>query len=206
MGFAKVKVLTMFTSAPSNIITKRPVRSLKDLKGMELRAPGTTLQILDAWGAKHVGMPMSETPQALQQGVVEGLVSTLETLMDFKFAELCRYVTVTNTIVFPFAVVMNMDKWNALPKDVQKVFDELGPQQSAWTGVYMDNHVQESIDWAKKTHDVTFIQLPKEEKAKWDKLLEPITDNWIKANEAKGLPAKAIVQDIKDFARMYEGK
>ncbi|MBC8178192.1 MAG: hypothetical protein H8E19_12375 [Deltaproteobacteria bacterium] len=50
------------------------------------------------------------------------------------------------------------------------------------------------------------FRLPKKEKAKWDKLLEPITANWIKTNEAKGLPAKAIVQDIKDFARMYEGK
>jgi TRAP-type C4-dicarboxylate transport system substrate-binding protein len=151
-------------------------------------------------------MPMPETPEALQKGVVKGLFTSLEVMKDFKFAELCKFVTMTQTPVYPFAVVMNMDKWNSLPKDVQKVFDELGTQQSAWTGVYMDKAVKRSMRWSKKKQGVKVFRLPKKEKAKWDKLLDPITANWIKVNEAKGLPAKAIVQDIKDFARMYEGK
>ena len=205
-AFDKVKVLAVFTCAPSNIMSKVPVRSLKDLKGLDLRAPGSNAPIFKAWGANQVGMPMSQTPEALQKGVVQGLFSSLEVLMDFKFAEITKYVTVTNTVVFPFAVVMNMDKWNSLPKDVQQVMDDLSTQQAAWTGVYLDKHVKKALRWAKKKEGVKVFRLPKKEKAKWDKLLEPITANWIKTNEAKGLPAKAIVQDIKDFARMYEGK
>jgi len=205
-GFAKVKVLTMFTTAPSNIMSTIPIKSLEDLKGVPIRASGGAAQILKAWGANRVGMPMPETPEALQKGVVKGLFSSLEVMKDFKFAELCKYVTMTQTPVYPFAVVMNMDKWNALPKDVQKIFDELGTQQSAWTGAYMDRHVESAMRWSKKKQGVKVFRLPKKEKAKWDKLLEPITVNWIKANEAKGLPAKAIVQDIRCIARMYEGK
>ena len=205
-SFAKVKVLTMFTTAPSNIMSTIPIKSLADLKGVPIRASGGAAQILKAWGANRVGMPMPETPEALQKGVVKGLFTSLEVMKDFKFAELCKYVTMTQTPVYPFAVVMNMDKWNSLPKDVQKVFDELGTQQSAWTGVYMDKAVKRSMAWSKRKQGVKVFRLPKKEKAKWDKLLDPITANWIKANEAKGLPAKAIVQDIKDFARMYEGK
>lgn len=205
-AFAKVKVLTMFTTAPANIMSKVPIQNLDELKGVPLRASGGAAQILKAWGANPVGMPMPATPEALQKGVVKGLFSSLEVMKDFKFAELCKYVTMTQVPVYAFSVVMNMDKWNALPKDVQKVFDDLGPEQSAWTGTYMDNHVKDAMAWSEKTQGVKTFQLSKEEKAKWDKLLEPMTDKWIKDAEAKGLPAKAIIKDIKSFASKYEGK
>ena len=202
-AFAKVKVLTMFTTAPSNIMSKVPVRNLADIKGLDLRASGGAAQILKAWGANQVGMPMSATPEALQKGVVKGLFSSLEVMKDFKFAETCRYATITDTVIYPFAVVMNMDKWNSLPKDVQKVMEDMVTEQAEWTGNYMDNHVKESIQWSKKTHQVEFINLPPAEKAKWDEKLQNITDKWIKSTSAKGFPAKAIVEDIKVLIKKY---
>ncbi len=202
-AFAKVKVLAMFTTAPSNLMMKIPIRKLEDLKGVPIRASGGAAQILKAWGANRVGMPMPQTPEALQKGVVKGLFSSLEVMKDFKFAEMCKYVTMTQTPVYPFAVVMNMDKWNSLPKDVQKVMDDLRVEQSRWTGVYMDNHVIESIEWSKKNQNVEVIELSKKEKARWDKLLEPITAKWIKDMKAKGLPAEQIVADIKAFAKKH---
>ena len=204
--FAKVKVLTMFTTAPSNIMSKIPIRNLNDIKGVPLRASGGAGQILKAWGANLVGMPMPETPEALQKGVVKGLFSSLEVMKDFKFAELCKYVTVTNTVIYPFAVAMNLDKWNSLPKDVQKVMDDLSREQSEWTGKYMDDHVKESIAWSKKTHDVEIITLPKQEMAEWNKSLEPITDKWMKDAEAKGIPGKKIVRDLKKWNKKYSKK
>jgi len=203
-GFAEVKVLTMFTTAPSNIMSKIPIRNLGDLKGVPIRASGGAAQILKAWGANRVGMPMPQTPEALQKGVVKGLFSSLEVMKDFKFAELCKYVTMTQTPVYPFAVVMNMDAWNKLPKDVQKVFDDLRLEQCKWTGDYMDKHVIESMDWSKKNQGVEVIELSKAEKAKWDNLLDPITAKWIETNKAKGLPAQAIVNDIKAFAKKHQ--
>lgn len=96
-------------------MSKSPVRALEDLKGMDLRASGGAAQILKAWGANPVGMPMPATVEALQKGVVQGLFSSLEVMKDFKFAQTFRYATVTNTVIYPFAVVMNMDSWNRLP-------------------------------------------------------------------------------------------
>ncbi len=201
--FADVKVLTMFTSAPANIYAKKPVRNLDDLKGLKLRASGGVLQVLKTLGATPVGMPQSETPEALQKGVVLGAASSLETLMDFKYAELCRYVTIMNGPIYPFAVVMNRSKWNSLPKDVQKVMDDLAMEQSEWTGKYMDGHVKKSIAWSKKTYNIEMIELPKEEVVKWDKLLEPITDKWVKDAEAKGIPATEILKDINELNKKY---
>ena len=195
--FAKVKVLAMFTTAPTNIMSKVPVRTLEDLKGLDLRASGGAAQILAAWGANPVGMPMPATVEALQKGVVKGLFSSLEVMKDFKFAETCKYVTMTDTVIYPFAVVMNMDSWNKLPKDVQKVMDDLRVEQSEWTGTYMDNHVKEAMEWAKSEQNVEIITLSAEEKAKWDAKLMQITEKWVSDAKSKGFPSDAIVNDIK---------
>ena len=200
-AFAKVKVLTMFTTAPSNIMSRVPIRSLADIKGVSLRASGGAAQILKCWGANQVGMPMSATPEALQKGTVKGLFSSLEVMKDFKYAELCKFVTMTETPIYPFAVVMNMDKWNSLPKHVQKVMDDLSREQSVWTGEYMDNHVLESITWSKKAQNVEFIEL--KDKAEWDKMLAPIVAKWIEVTKAKGFPADQIVDDIKTLIGKY---
>ena len=202
-AFAQVKVLTMFTTAPANIMSKVPVRNLADLNGLNLRASGGAAQLLKAWGANQVGMPMSETPEALQKGTVQGLFSSLEAMKDFNYAELCRFVTLTDTVIYPFAVVMNMDRWNQLPPDVQDVMEKMGEEQALWTGEYMDNHVNESVEWSKKTYQVEFITLPAEEKAKWDARLAPITAKWIETQSGQGVPAKAIVADIQALIQKY---
>ncbi len=202
-AFAKVKVLTMFTTAPTNIMSKVPIRSLADIKGVDLRASGGAAQILGAWGANPVGMPMPATVEALQKGVVKGLFSSLESMKDFKFAEMCPYVTRTDTVIYPFAVIMNLDKWNALPDDVKKAMDGMITEQAEWTGDYMDNHVNDAIEWSKTAHKVEFIDLSSAEKEKWNAKLKFLTDKWIKGAKEKGLPAEAIVSDIQGLVKKY---
>ena len=201
--FAKVKVLTMFTTAPTNIMSKVPVRTLDDIKGLDLRASGGAAKILEAWGANPVGMPMPATVEALQKGVVKGLYSSLEVMKDFKFAETCKYVTLTDTVIYPFAVVMNMDKWNSLPKDVQKVMDDLVVEQAKWTGNYMDDHVKTAVDWSKDTQGVEVIKLTSEEKAAWNSKLQFLTQKWIADSSAKGVPAQAIVDDLNSLIQQH---
>jgi len=201
--FEQVKVLTMFTTAPSNIMSTVPIKTLDDLKNTALRASGGAGDILKLWGANMVGMPMSDTPEALQKGVVKGLFSSLEVLMDFKFAELCKYATITDAGVYPFAVVMNMDTWNKLPDDVKKVMDDLAREQAEWTGKYMDDHVNESIEWSKKNHGLQVITIPPEELKKWHALLQPIIDKWVADAKAKGLPAEQMLSDLKELVKKY---
>lgn len=201
-SFSKVKVLTMFTTAPANIMSRVPVRTLADIKGLDLRASGGAAEILKAWGANQVGMPMSATPEALQKGVVQGLFSSLEVMKDLKFAEICKYVTMTDTVIYPFAVVMNMDRWNALPDAVKTVMDDMAREQAEWTGVYMDGHVNAAMEWSMG-QQVEVIVLPAEEKGRWDALLQPMVDAWIADAESKGFPAEAIVKDILDLKEKH---
>jgi TRAP-type C4-dicarboxylate transport system substrate-binding protein len=200
-AFEEVKVLTMFTTAPSNIMSKKPIRSLEDLKGLDLRASGGAAEILRVWGANQVGMPMSETPEALQKGVVQGLFSSLEVMKDFNYAEICRFITLTNTVVYPFAVVMNKDSWEALPQEIKDVMDDLGREQAKWTGEYMDNHVREAISWSKEKYDVEVITLTQDQYTNWNSLLDPVRNNWMKKAEKHGFAAQCIVDDIQALAK-----
>ncbi|MDP3016528.1 MAG: TRAP transporter substrate-binding protein [Deltaproteobacteria bacterium] len=200
----KFKVLTMFTCPPANIMSMKPILSLEDLKGYELRASGTGAKILGILGAAAVGMPQSDVPEALQKGVIKGNVSSLEVMKDFKYAEYCRHVTGNvNLFVVSFAVVMNQKKWDSLPADVKKTMDDLRMDQAIWTGQYVDNHLKEAMKWSEKTHNVQVYKLSPKEISRWDALLKPMTDKHLKDAEAKGLPAKAILDDTLKLKEKY---
>jgi len=202
--FEKVKILTLFTCPPADFMTSRPVKSLKDLKGLELRVSGTGAEIIKVLGAIPVAMPQSETPEAIQKGVVKGMVSSMEILKDFNFAAYCPYATEANLFVVSFAVVMNMDKWNALPPGVKKVLDELRVEQAVWTGDYVDNHVKEALVWSKEKYNHQVISLPAEDKAEIAKLLNPMIQDYIKKVTAQGLPGEQIIKDVNSLKAKYE--
>ena len=66
---------------------------MEDLKGMKIRGTGTSIKVVEALGATPVAMPQPETYDALQKGVVDGLVSPIETLKGWKFAEVIKSTT-----------------------------------------------------------------------------------------------------------------
>ncbi len=204
--FSNVKVLALFATAPTNIMSTEPIKSLDDLKGLELRASGGAAKVLELLGAVPVSMPMSETPEALQKGLVKGLLSSLEVLKDFNYAETCRNVAVINTQVYPFAVVMNKDKWDALPDDVKKVFDDLAKEQSLWTGEYMDGHVTEALDYSKEKYQESIYKFTPEQLQEVAQKLAPMPQKWMKDASAAGLEAQAIWDDMLQMKGSYEKK
>jgi TRAP-type C4-dicarboxylate transport system substrate-binding protein len=205
-AFDKVKVLTMFTCAPTNLMCKVPVRSLDDMQGLEVRGAGGASIVLERLGATPVSMPMPETPEALQKGIVKGLLSSLEVLMDFNFAELCRHQTILNAQVYPFAVIMNMDSWNKLPDDVKQVFEDLKREQSLWTGRYMDEHVQKALEWSENKYDIDVYELSAEDKAEVRKRLAGMLEEWKERSSAKGVPVDKVVSDVKKLKAKYEAE
>ncbi len=203
-SLSQVKVLALFTAPPADIMSKKPIRTLDDLKGYELRCTGAGVKPLKLLGAVPVAMPMSETPEALQKGIVKGIFSSLDILKDFNFAESCRYATICHMQTTSFAVVMNMKKWNSLPEKVKKIMNDLAREHSLWTGEYIDRHVKESTQWARKKYKEEIITLSDSEYELWHKKVEPIKDEWLKNTSAKGLPAEAFFKDLMALKAKYE--
>ena len=202
--FEKVKILTLFTCPPTNLMTKSPVKSLQELKGMELRVAGTSAEILKLLGGTPVAMPQSETPEALQKGVVKGIVSSREILQDFKFAAYTPNATLVDLPVVSFAVVMNKAKWEALPADIQQVMNDLVREQAEWTGAYVDAHVAEALAWSEKEYQLQQFRLPPTEQERIATLLAPLTNVYIRKVSAQGLDGEQIVQDVQALKAKYE--
>jgi len=202
--FEATKILTLFTCPPADFMTKTPVRALKDLKGMELRTSGTGTEVLKRLGAIPVGMPQSEAPEAIQKGVVKGNVSSMEILKDFNFAAYLPYATEANLFVVSFAVVMNKDKWNAMPADVKKVFDDLRREQSEWTGKYVDNHVKEALTWSKEKYKHELLKFSAADQAEIAKAVKPMIDEYVKKVSGQGLPGEQIVAELSKLKEKYE--
>ena len=202
--FEKVKIITVFTCPPTNLMTSKPVKSLADLKGLELRVAGTGTEIAKRLGAVPIAMPQSETPEAIQKGIVKGMISSLEILQDMEFASYTPYATVANLPVVSFAVVMNKAKWDSLPADVKKAIDDLSREQAAWTGEYVDQHVQEALAWSRKNYNHQLFTLPAADQKKVSELLQPMIDDYVKKVSAQGIPGKQIVADVLALKKKYE--
>ncbi|MFU1518911.1 TRAP transporter substrate-binding protein [Vreelandella alkaliphila] len=189
LGLEGFKVITAFTSEPGYLHTQDPVTSLEDLEGQEIRVPGDSTAVVQALGGVPVGLSQSETGEALQAGIVSGYVGSRETLMDLQYARNVNYVTdypLTNVV---FVAVMNQQRWDALPENVQQEIDALGAEMASYAGKYLDEHIQESLTWAAENHDLEQLSLSEEEAERWSSLLEPINEQRLEEVAAQGLPA-----------------
>ena len=181
----------MFTCPPANIMSINPINNLDDLKGYSIRCTGAGTSILQLLGANPVGMAHAVNSEALQKGVVKGVSSSLEILKAFRFAELCRYATIVNLQTATFAVTMNMDKWNSLPKEVQEIMDDLRLEHSEWAGKCFDEQVVDALTWSKDKYDLKLINLSDEERNRWFSLLEPTKTKWVKEATKRGITSKS---------------
>jgi len=130
-----VKVLYLHAHGPGLLHTTRPVSTLEQLKGMKIRSTGLSAKVVSALGAVPVAMPQGSTYESLQKGVVEGTFGPIEVLKGWKQAEVVKSTTDCpeigyTTVMF---VVMNLKKWNSLPKNIQKVFEEVS---SRWIDIH----------------------------------------------------------------------
>ena len=185
--FDAVKVLWLNTSTPSAIATKKPVRKLEDLKGLTIRAPGLSGDIMKALGGTPAPTPMMEVYDAIAKGVIDGEASNFETLVAFKFAEVVKYSTSIWQITypFPFYCVMNKNSYKKLPPDIKAIFDTL-------VGEYKERYILmwNSVDFNGKAFGmkkgVEFIELPPSELPKWQAAVAPVIDNYAKKMVGKG--------------------
>jgi TRAP-type C4-dicarboxylate transport system substrate-binding protein len=194
------KVITVFTGEPGYLQTKTPVTSQADLRGMKLRAAGTGVPVLAALGASPVGMPMTDVPEAVQTGQIEGTMVSREVLQDFKLAEQLKYVTNYPTVVVSFAAVMRLDKFNALPAPVQRVIEEMGREMAEWTGRYHDEeNVGAAMKWAIEEQGLSVVELAEGEKAAWDEALTPLVEEWIQQSTAAGIAAQEFLDKLYEL-------
>ncbi|MBW2063487.1 MAG: TRAP transporter substrate-binding protein [Deltaproteobacteria bacterium] len=200
--YSGVKMLWLHVTPAVKLITRtRPVYSLKDLKGLKIRVSGATaVKMGKALGFTPVSMPMGDLYLGLEKGVIDGVALPNEILISRRIGEVTKYVTDIDLGHDTFFVVMNEQTWNRLPKDVQKVFEELsGDWAVDFTGKAWDRFDKEAKEKVKQ-RGIKYITLAPAEKARWKKLLAPIKEEYAAELDAKGLPGSRILRELRKLA------
>ncbi len=105
------------------IMSKKPLRSLDDFKGIKIRTPsGLTSMLFKKLGAAPIGMRGGQIYSALDTNVINAAeFVTLGENVGMGLHEVTKYVLYPS-FHGPIAVVnwgVNMDAWNKLPEDLQ---------------------------------------------------------------------------------------
>ncbi|MFH1123021.1 MAG: TRAP transporter substrate-binding protein, partial [Pseudomonadota bacterium] len=170
--YAGARVLWLHVTPAVKLITRnKPVRSLEDLKGLKIRVSGATaVKAGKVLGFTPVSMDMGDLYLGLEKGVIDGVVLPSEILVSRRLGEVTKYVTDVDLGHDSFFVVMNQKSWAKLPKDVQKVFDELsGDWAVEFTGKAWDKFDAEAVN-TNKAKGIEYISLAPDELARWKKL------------------------------------
>jgi len=142
------KVADMMEKKGRSLLSKKPIQTADDVRGLRLRVPEipTWVEMAKALGANPTPIPAGEIYTALQTGVVDAFESPADYILSSRNYEVAGFVTRTHHIFTEVSMMASARKMASLPPDVQKVIRDaaveavqkdmweanLKAQQSAW--------------------------------------------------------------------------
>jgi len=199
------KILYLCATGPGWLHTKKPIRTVDEIKGLRIRCTGGGVLGVKAVGGDPVSMPMGEVYLAAKKGLFDALISPPETLEGWKHHEIFEYSTFVPYFYSEFFHInMNWAKWKSLPKDLQDAFDAVAEDAVKEAGQIWQYQQQHGIDFAKKGPEGhMLVRLSKKEEAKLKKMLEPVADQYIAKLNERGLPGKKLVNSASKIVAKY---
>lgn len=144
-----IKLLGVFTHGPGQLIAKKPISSLDDIKGMKLRVGGGVVrETVKELGGILVAVPVTKAYEVLSKGVADGILFPPEGAMSFKLVPvLSHYYEVPGGIYnSAFALGMNKKKWESLSRATQaKIESVSGEAMARVAGKQWDERDQQAL-------------------------------------------------------------
>lgn len=202
--YKDVKVLWHYVTMPMTLhFTKKKVRLPEDLKGLKIEAGGLKSPALKFFGATPMVTSPAEWYTALDRGIEDGMTHNYAPILALKVHTLLTHHVDVDFGLLSQVIVMNKEKWNSLPRDIQKKIDDIRP----WIE---EKSVEFSLAQSKESQKIcedlghTFYTPTPEEKKLWLDGAKPVLDAWIAETEAKGLPGRAIVDEMKALIKKHK--
>ncbi len=174
------------------IASRKPIRSIEDLKGLKLRMPNnpTSVKSWEQLGCAATVIPYTETYLALKQGTVEALTCPVVDAYLFKFCEVAPYLTITYEYPQQVAVVMNNRAFQKLTPEQQEIlldeFDKAGDYVT-------EQALNKSAELIQKMKDEYHVEMIEVDLAPWRAKMEP----FIKSLEESDYIPKGYVEKIR---------
>ena len=114
--------------------SKRPLRSVDDLKGLKMRTPpdAVLVDIMQALGAEAQQIKFAELYVALQQGVVDGQENPLANFHASKLYEVQKHLALTGHMFQMTPLIMGKRSWDRLPAADRTLLAEAAQEATAY--------------------------------------------------------------------------
>lgn len=188
---------------PTDVMSKKPIRKLEDLQGMKILAQGFSPDAAKALGTTLVNIPYPEIYTAFQQGLVDALFWVDAGFIPYKIFEVAKYHTTLKLTGAGIHHCYNKEWFDKLGPDLQKAFynqqEPLGQAISKITQLDFGRTAKDTY----KEKGVELITLSPTEHKRFRDRLSPVVDKWAADLEKEGMPARALLADIKRLSDKY---
>ena len=101
--------------------SKKPVKSIDDLKGLKIRMMGNPVFIdtMNSLGGNGIGMGYDQLINALQTGVVDGAENNYPSYASGQHYRYAKYYSLTGHLMIPEILVFSKKMWGTLSKEDQ---------------------------------------------------------------------------------------
>ncbi|MET1078024.1 MAG: TRAP transporter substrate-binding protein [Pseudomonas sp.] len=171
-----------------NIYSKKPVRTLEDLKGMKIRVQGNPLFIdtINAMGGNGLAMDTGEIFSALQTGVIDGAENNPPTMLEHNHYQNAKYYSLTGHLILPEPLVMSKATWEKLTPEQQALVTKVAKEAQQEERVLWDAK-SASSEAKLKAAGVEFITVDK----------KPFYDATASVRAQYGAPYAAMIKRIE---------
>jgi TRAP-type C4-dicarboxylate transport system substrate-binding protein len=198
--FNDVQVMYLHGAAPGFVMTKKAVSSIKDVKGLRIKANAENADIVKNLGGAPVTMPVSDTYDSLQRGVIDGTLFPIEALQGYKIGEVVKTVIEDYGLSYMTSmyVIVNKDKWASIEAADQKAIEKLNDEWVEKVGrlwVELDAKAKEFA----LGKGVSFLTVSAADQAATAALMKPILDGYVAMTKSKGLPGDEALKFCLEF-------
>lgn len=183
------------------LVSKKPIRSVADLKGLKLRAPeGMVYDIFSKAGAAPVNLPGSEVYTGLEKGVIDAADYTVfATNHAQDLHSFAKYPSYPGFHSLPMvAVSMNKQIWDGLPDDIKTML-KISCDAMAYDLVFTLKGLDlKAVQDARNNPDIEIIDLPPEERKKFRQIAQQEWANWAKKNELTQKTYDSVVKFLEE--------
>lgn len=179
------------------IMTKTPINTLEDMKGLKLRAAGMLGAFATALGATPINLDPAEQYIALQRGTIDGLIFPIYSTRAYRLHEVIKYIT-SPPIYSPGFVDMFMSKktWEKLSKENQDAINRASKEAMYFSFIFFESQDYDIAAFNNKNGVVT-TELSEEEQNKFREASKGLFAEHAKRSESCAKQVKLFEDFIK---------
>ncbi|MGR8919415.1 MAG: C4-dicarboxylate TRAP transporter substrate-binding protein [Gammaproteobacteria bacterium] len=179
-----------------HLLTSFPVRSLDDLAGRKILAPGAAAIWLKGTGAVAVDGALPTYYTQIKTGVADGVLSILTGAHPFRIHEVAPHVTLVGIgAQCTGALGVNRRLWQRLSPEARAILAELGHEYSERAAADVVARYERALE-AIAAEGGVIATLPAAEKQRWIDGLPDLANDWVQRNAARGLPAASVLKTL----------